>query len=104
MGQARAPPQPPPPDPTHSRRGEGGGGAAEVGGRRDITLATTKAAGRGAACPCRDKSSRSDYTSSGHGGGSYPPTTATIPALCGRVAATEWLPPLDGRLSGGLVC
>ena len=55
-------------------------------------LATTEAAGGGDARPGGDKSSRSDYASSGHGGGSYPPTTATNPAACGRVAATAGLP------------
>ena len=69
-----------------------GGGGTPVGGRRDITLATAEAVGRGAACPGGDKSPQRDYTSSGHGGGSYPPTNTTTPADNGRVAATVGLP------------
>ena len=58
-------PRPTSPDPTDSCRGEGGG-AAPVGSRRDFTLATTEAVGGGVACPGGDKSSQSDWTSSGH--------------------------------------
>ena len=85
-------PTPPPTPPRSQPQGRGEGGAAPVGGRRDITLATTEGAGGGAACPGGDESSRSDYTSSGHGGGSYLPTTATVPADSGRAAATAGFP------------
>ena len=65
-----------------------GGGAAPVGGRRDITLAPTEAAGQGGTRPGGTKCLRSDFDGSGREGGSgEPPTPAATPADGRRVAA-----------------
>ena len=62
----------PPPRPTW-----GQGGAAPVGGRRDITLAPTEAAGQGRTRPGGTKCLQSDFDGSGREGGSgEPPTPA----------------------------
>ena len=65
-GTGPGPASTPHPDPIH--RG-GRWAAAPVGGRRDITRATTEAVGGGDARPGGNQSSRSDCTSSGHTGG-----------------------------------
>jgi hypothetical protein len=73
-GRARAPPRST--SRRHGRRG-GWGGAAPVGGRRDITLAPTEAAGQGRTRPGGTKCLQSDFDGSGREGGSgEPPTPA----------------------------
>ena len=96
-GRARAPLRPSFP----SRRGRGG--VAPVGGRRDITLAPTEAAGRGGIRPGGGKCLRSDFDGSGRAGGSgEPPTTAATQADSGRVAATGGFLAAGETGTGGL--
>jgi hypothetical protein len=62
-----------------NRRREEGEGAAPVGGRRNITLAPTKAAGRGRTRPGRTRCLRTYFDGSGRQGGSgEPPTTKCL--------------------------
>ena len=91
MGRARALPRSNPLPPR--RRGGGRGGAAPVGGRRDLALAPTEAAGCGGTRPGGTKCLRSDFDGSGRTGGSgEPPTIAATPTVGQRVAAATSFP------------
>ena len=80
-----------------------GGGAAPAGGRRDITLAPTEAAGRDGIRPGGTKCLRSDFDGSGRAGGSgEPPTPAASPADGGRVAAAAGFLAAGEAGTGGL--